>query len=58
MTYEYSEDAPAGTVIGVTPGEGSSVSMNTKVDIVISNGPEPQPTPDPESPDGNEQGVQ
>lgn len=58
VTYEYSEDAPAGTVIGVTPGEGSSVSMNTKVDIVISNGPEPQQTPDPESPDGNEQGVQ
>lgn len=58
VTYEYSDDAPAGTVIGVTPGEGSSVSLNTKVDIVISNGPEPQTTPEPENPDGNEQGEQ
>ena len=55
VTYQYS-DQKAGTVISVSPGEGSSVSLNTKVDLVISDGPEPTPDPDPDNPDNGSSG--
>lgn len=55
ITYQYSDKA-AGTVISVSPGEGSSVSMNTKVNLVLSDGPKPTPDPEPEVPDGGDGG--
>ncbi len=53
VKYEYSSKE-AGTVISVSPGEGSSVSLGTKINLVVSKGPEP-PT-EPEIPDGGDGG--
>lgn len=52
IKYEFS-DKKVGTVISVSPGEGSSVSMKTKINLVVSKGPEPTPDPEPENPDNN-----
>ena len=45
QSQQYS-DQPAGTVIGQDPAAGSSVKLNSRVSIVVSAGPEPQPEPE------------
>lgn len=39
--------AAAGTVLGVSPGEGSQVAPGSTVTLRVSKGPEPQPQPQP-----------
>ena len=47
QTEEYHPDYPAGTVIGCAPIEGSEVKVYSRVNLVISKGPEPTPEPTP-----------
>ncbi len=37
---EFSDDVPAGTVIGTRPGEGESVARGASVEVVVSKGPD------------------
>jgi|GEM_PF-1648892 len=46
VTPGYSETAPAGTIIGQTPGPGAMMPPGTAINLVISQGPEPVPVPD------------
>ena len=45
-------DSPVGTVIGQDPAPGSEVLVSTKVNLVISIGPEPEPEPEVEEEEG------
>lgn len=47
-TEQYNGEYPAGTVIGSAPVEGSKVKVYSRVNLVISLGPEPTPEPTPE----------
>ncbi|WP_099331937.1 Stk1 family PASTA domain-containing Ser/Thr kinase [Actinomyces minihominis] len=42
---EWSEDVPAGTVIGTVPEAGRSVRHDTSVDIIVSQGRQPMSVP-------------
>lgn len=46
VTEEFNA-APAGRVIGVSPGEGTQVAPGSTVTIRVSRGPEPAPQPTP-----------
>ncbi len=48
---EFSDQVPEGEVIGFRPPSGTSVAVNTPVDVVVSLGPEPLPE-DEEAEDG------
>lgn len=50
-SQEYSEE-PAGTVIAQSPEAGSTVKLNSRVNVVISLGPEPEPE-EPDLPAGD-----
>lgn len=52
QTEEYS-DQPEGTVIGQSPEAGSTAKLNSRVNIVVSKGPEPEPEV-PEFPEGGD----
>ncbi|MEU4230896.1 Stk1 family PASTA domain-containing Ser/Thr kinase [Nonomuraea sp. NPDC026600] len=45
-----SSDQPRGTVVQQVPGEGATVNPGITVTIVVSTGPEQQPTQDPQQP--------
>ncbi len=47
VTPEFSTEQPEGAVTRSDPGEGETVDKNSQVDIWISKGPEPTPTPTP-----------
>ncbi len=49
LSEEYS-DQPEGTVIAQSPEAGTTVKLNSRVNIVISKGPEPEPE-EPEFPE-------
>ena len=51
QTEQYS-DQPVGTVIGQDPAAGSTAKLNSRVNIVVSAGPEP--APEPEAPSESE----
>ncbi|MGN0707367.1 MAG: Stk1 family PASTA domain-containing Ser/Thr kinase [Faecalibacterium sp.] len=42
QTEQYS-DQPAGTILSQSPEAGSSVKLNSRVNVVVSAGPEPEP---------------
>ncbi|OAP28069.1 Serine/threonine-protein kinase PK-1 [Amycolatopsis sp. M39] len=42
-TPEYSDTAPKGTVVSVSPGAGTPVEVGGQVTLVLSQGPEPLP---------------
>jgi len=44
---DFSPTVPEGSVISQSPGAGIIVARGTKVDYVVSTGPEPTPTPTP-----------
>jgi membrane peptidoglycan carboxypeptidase len=44
---EVDSDLPAGTVVGLNPGEGSQVAPGSTVTIQVSRGPQQQPNPNP-----------
>ena len=48
---QYSSQ-PAGTIISQSPGAGASVKLNSRVNVVVSAGP--QPAPAPEAPSSTE----
>lgn len=52
VTYQANNNVGAGLVVSCDPGVGSSVSKGTKINLVISTGPQQQPPT--ESPDGGE----
>ena len=52
QTEEYS-DQPEGSVIGQSPEAGSTTKLNSRVNIVVSAGPEPAPEPDSSSEGGS-----
>ena len=52
QTEEYS-DQPEGSVIGQSPEAGSTAKLNSRVNIVVSAGPEPAPEPDSSSEGGS-----
>lgn len=45
VTEAYSEDMPAGTILGQSAEAGSTVKLNTRVSVTVSAGPEPTPEP-------------
>jgi membrane peptidoglycan carboxypeptidase len=45
---EVDSDLPAGTVIGLNPGEGAQVAPGSTVTIQVSRGPQQQPAPNPD----------
>lgn len=58
VAEEYNP-APAGTVLGVSPGEGTQLEPGGTVTIRVSRGPEPapeQPQPEPQPTDGAGEG--
>ena len=52
QTEEYS-DQPEGSVIRQSPEAGSTAKLNSRVNIVVSAGPEPAPEPDSSSEGGS-----
>ncbi|MCA2229071.1 Stk1 family PASTA domain-containing Ser/Thr kinase [Nonomuraea aurantiaca] len=48
---EQANEQPEGTVIQQVPGEGTKVNPNTTITIVVSTGPEQQPTEQPQPTD-------
>ena len=50
VTYQANNNVGAGLVVSCDPGVGSSVSKGTKINLVISTGPQQQPPA--ENPDG------
>jgi serine/threonine protein kinase/beta-lactam-binding protein with PASTA domain len=45
VTEQFSEQAPAGTVLSQDPAPGADVRRGTPVSLVVSKGPEPIPVP-------------
>lgn len=45
---DVDSDQPAGTVIGVNPGEGAQVAPGSTVTIQVSRGPQQEPAPNPD----------
>ncbi|MDO4791529.1 MAG: Stk1 family PASTA domain-containing Ser/Thr kinase [Buchananella hordeovulneris] len=45
VAEEFSESVDAGLVISCSPNVGTKVNHSTKVDLVVSKGPEPVPVP-------------
>ena len=45
QTEQYS-DTPPGTVLSQSPKAGSSVKLNSRINVVVSAGPEPAPEPE------------
>lgn len=54
VTSQYSDDFPEGRVVSQDPTAGSNVDSGSAVDLVVSEGGEPEPEPDP-SPTPDEQ---
>lgn len=54
VVNQYNDDFPEGRVISQDPAAGSSVDSGGAVDLVVSQGSEPDPEPDP-SPSQDEQ---
>lgn len=42
---QYSSSVPAGKVLGLSPGAGSTVPISSQVQLVLSKGPRPVPVP-------------
>jgi Uncharacterized protein conserved in bacteria len=52
VSYQNHDSIPSGSVISCSPGVGSSVEEGTAVDMVVSRGPNQQPTtPEPDDDD-------
>ena len=45
QTEQYS-DTPPGTVLSQSPEAGASVKLNSRINVVVSAGPEPAPEPE------------
>ncbi len=52
QSEQYS-DQPVGTVISQDPAAGSTAKLNSRVNIVVSAGPEPEPEPEAPSESGS-----
>ena len=50
---EQYSDQPVGTVISQDPAAGSTAKLNSRVNIVVSAGPEPEPEPEAPSESGS-----